>query len=272
MTNISVGIFVGETPIQSLGDSLGLTAILPLLHQKYKTQIEVATFLPEIFTNNPHISQFQKPTRKKTTIPIEACINYDCNIIKNYLSQLDLIWDDGIKPIIYLSHTEKLWAKKNLKKFSSNKKIAVCLKSSCDSRDLRYEKILSLLSNLKDDGYTLIGVGQDHKVEDNIFDISFVNKTTLREVFSIINECDLYLGVDTGLFHVAAAFDVPQVVFFRNNGCSNNHYYNTSFIDSNIKCSNLCHNGGLRECHIPNLRCMDNFNFNEYYNIIKSLL
>lgn len=277
MFNISLGVFVTmddgvRYPIRSIGDTLGLTALLPTISGKYNTQIDICTLVPEIFNNNPYVSNVHHPLMHPTDIKLEACTTYECNIIQNYSNQLGISSLINPTPKLYLSIEEQQYAKKQLQEFKDKKKIAVCLKSSADSRDLRYEKILPLLLKLKDQGYILIGVGQDLLQEDEIFDKSFINKTTLREVFSIINECDLYLGVDTGLFHVASAFNVPQVVFFRNNGCSNNQYSNTSYIDSNIKCSDMCHAPAVTNCYIPNSRCMDNFNLEYYYQTINLIL
>jgi len=89
-------------------------------------------------------------------------------------------------------------------------------------------------------------------------------------VASIINACDLFVGIDNGLFHVAAAVNVPQVIFFRNNLSSNNAYHNTYFIDSNVKCQGDCLKH-LSKCAAL-VRCMDSFDLNKYYDLIVNTL
>ena len=44
------------------------------------------------------------------------------------------------------------------------------------------------------------------------FVINLVNQTTLRETAAIIDACDIYLGGDTGLMHIAAALKKRGVV------------------------------------------------------------
>jgi len=44
--------------------------------------------------------------------------------------------------------------------------------------------------------------------------ILFVNRTSLPEFISLINKFNLYIGVDTGPFHVAAGFGIPIVAIF----------------------------------------------------------
>ncbi len=44
--------------------------------------------------------------------------------------------------------------------------------------------------------------------------ISYINKCSLKESIEIINECDMYLGANTGLMHIAAALDKPCITLY----------------------------------------------------------
>lgn len=46
--------------------------------------------------------------------------------------------------------------------------------------------------------------------------INLINKTTLRESAELLRLCDCYLGVDTGLMHIAAALKMPGIALFAN--------------------------------------------------------
>lgn len=261
-----LGVFLSNSPIRSIGDTLGLTSLVKEIYNKTGYKSTISTFLPEIFENNPYIKKTY--TGSTAELKLTPCTQYKCNIIQHYFSQVNLPVPKKIVPEIYLNEDEIAYAKVHLQKYKGNKIIAVCLNSSASSRDLKYLNILPLLEKLKKEGYILISVGKSTQPQD-IYHESFINITTLRQVFSLINECNFYLGVDTGLFHVSAALNVPQVVFFRHNQCSNNAYYNTYYLDSLTQCPSLCQTPGYAShCALPNSSCMDTFNFDEYYNLI----
>ncbi len=44
--------------------------------------------------------------------------------------------------------------------------------------------------------------------------INFIGKTTIRETAALINRCNLFIGNDSGLIHIAAACGVPIVIVF----------------------------------------------------------
>lgn len=257
----------------AIGDTLGLTAILPQLSAVTSNKINVYTNFPELFLNNPYIQTSNLLTNNYTNI--QPCLTYDCNIVSHYANQLQLQYDKKLRPELYLTEDEITYAKTELKDFNGFKKIAICLYSSADSRDLRYDTIRDLLLNIKQQFNTkLIFFGtkmpnDTHNIFDKIIVGQYANG--LRDVFALMNECCLYVGVDTGLFHAAAALNIPHVVFFRNNGCSNNQYENTYYVSSFINCPNTCYQQHLSLCNAPH-RCMDNFDLTEYYKLIVNQL
>jgi ADP-heptose:LPS heptosyltransferase len=266
----SIGVYVDSQPIRSIGDTLGVTAVLPILHSQGITEIDVVTLIPELFHNNPYVRDIISPMQVTAEAMLQACRLYECNIVSNYASQLGLS-DTNLHPEMYLTDEEAVFGMDILNTLGSGKKIGICLNSSADCRDLRYDIVKPLLQQLKDEGHKLIALGSVRH-EDDIFDLSLLGKTTLRQAASIIKGCDLYLGVDTGLFHMAAALNTPQVVFFRNKACSNNKYRSSYFADSLIECGPSCYQPSLSMCHSPHNRCMDNFDLNAYYSLTQKAL
>jgi len=266
----------------ALGDTLAITSVVRKLYELHNEKISVATMYPDIWENNPYVNDILKYTyNTHYDTNISPCRTWSCNIIENCFSQLGLKYDKDILPELYLSKSEILYAKDIFKKYTAKKKIVVCLNSSADIRDIRYDNILPLLKKLKELDCKLISISKYSSIKysnsnqivcdtESIFDEN-LNNTTLREVFSIINECDLYLGVDTGLLQAAAALNKPQVAFFTNNGCANKAYKNTQYIESNIECSSDCKTAPLSNC-MANNRCMDNFDLDMYFNLIKKIL
>lgn len=256
----------------AIGDTVCITSVLNRQYIKTGNKTELYTNFPEIFHNNPYV--ISSNFRQNFECNLQPCTVYSCNIVKYYTSQLDLPYDDLIKNKIYLTPDEINIAKYHFESFSNDKKIIVCLYSSADSKDLRYDYMIDFLLKIKKTGVKLIFFGT--KIPDdkhNIFDKTIVGEygTNLRNLFALMNECDLYIGVDTGLFHIANALEIPQIVFFRNNGCINNCYHDTFAIDSNITCPPVCCVPYLGVCHERH-RCLDNFNMDEYFNIAQKFL
>jgi len=257
----------------AIGDTIGVTASLKKIHELTGKKIDVYTRFPEVFFNNPYVSS-SNPLNPMLSTNLKGCPTYDCHIAKHYASQLGLEYDDTFRVEIFLTEEEALNAKEELKEFDGCKKVAVCLYSSADSRDVRYENVVDLLKSIKKEGVKLIffGTKAPNDVE-NLFDKIVLGQYAvgLRRVFSLIKECDMYLGVDTGLYHVAEAVDIPQVVFFRHNGCEKNSYKNTRFVHSNLKCHEACYQPCLVNC-TSNNRCMDNIDMKKYEKIAKEVL
>jgi len=251
----------------SIGDTLGLTPIIEVISRKNGELVNVDTVRPELFFNNPYVNKISN--NRISTINILPCRCVACNIVHYYGEQIGVDFPNEITPKIYLDDNEIMYGKNQMSNFDGSMKIAVSLETGFNSKNLRHDYIKPLLDKLRDDGHKLIGVGKGSDKQYD-YDISYVNNSTLREVFSIIGSCDLFLGIDSGLFHSAAALNIPQVIFFRNNQSANNKYYNTHYIDSRVKCVGECLN------HKPVcralVRCMDSFNLDEYYELIGKVL
>jgi len=75
-------------------------------------------------------------------------------------------------------------------------------------------KFLKLIDN-----ENIIVIGGNDSIEDSKYitckHINLVNKTSLMESIDLINNCNLYIGNDTGMTHVAAACKKPCIVFYK---------------------------------------------------------
>jgi ADP-heptose:LPS heptosyltransferase len=253
----------------AIGDTLGLTAILPLLSEKTNNKVNLFTKFPELFFNNPYVNTSNFLNNENTNI--KPCLIYSCNIIDYYCHQLKLNYNKELRPELYLTIDEVEKSKLKFKKIENFKKIAVCLYGSNDGKNLRYDNVKDFLLQIKKEcNVKLIFFGTESPEDTyNIFDEFVVGEygKNLRNVFSLINECSLYIGVDTGLFHVAASLNIPQIVFFRNNGCSNNSYINTYSMQSFVNCPEQCYKQHLIECNASK-RCMDNFDLAKYTQFV----
>lgn len=100
-------------------------------------------------------------------------------------------------------------------------KIVLSISSGSPKREWLAEKFIELIKELapfKNIAWVIVGAGERavtnaREIEKVCpFVINLVNQTTLREIAAIIDACDIYLGGDTGLMHIAAALKKKGVV------------------------------------------------------------
>jgi hypothetical protein len=272
MGDISIGMAFNNPDrlCTSVGDTLCISAVLEKLYEEKKERFIMSTLpqLYDLWVNNPFVKSIN--SNVYPMINMIPCRQVPCNIVHYYAMQLNMVLPEPLVPKIYLTDNEIEWGKSQLREFEGHKKIVLCTETGVDGKNLRPNYIAPLLNKLKERGYKLIRVGVGHQDTYAGYDKSFYNRTNLRQAFCIMNACDLFVGIDCGLFHAAAALNLPQVIFFRNNLSSNNAYHNTRFINSKIKCQGDCLN------HIAYckglMRCMDSFNLNDYFILINKCM
>jgi lipopolysaccharide core biosynthesis protein len=99
-------------------------------------------------------------------------------------------------------------------------KIVLSISSGSPKREWPAEKFIELVKELTpfNIAWVIVGAGERavtnaRKIEEACpFVANLVNQTTLRETAAIIDACDIYLGGDTGLMHIAAALKKTGVV------------------------------------------------------------
>lgn len=102
--------------------------------------------------------------------------------------------------------------------------------------------------------------------------VNYVGKTSIRESISLISQCDLVFGVDTGMQHVAAALGVPTVsVFGPTNPKTHGAYAeNASFIVNPEVCEYQYCYGTKWYVDCPNKRiCLKSITAGQVFHAIK---
>ena len=83
------------------------------------------------------------------------------------------------------------------------------------SKELYAEAIRKILKNIPQATIVLLGtseMAEDAKyIETNSKIVNLVGKTSLYELMSVISKLSVYIGVDTGPTHIAAAYGIPMV-------------------------------------------------------------
>jgi GT2 family glycosyltransferase len=143
-------------------------------------------------------------------------------------------------PKLYLSREEILLAKHETLRGLT---IGVALESAAPARDwYEIESLIDILRENKRDIHTSVEI-INHKLlvfakekpkwfnlEENE-EVSFYFGRDLRNVTTLIGECDLFIGPDTGLSHIAAALDIPTIWLFTHiDGKIRTRNYRNSFV------------------------------------------
>lgn len=144
--------------------------------------------------------------------------NCDCDLLRACGIPLK---DEDTRMEYWLSSTEREIAARNMMPFAAGKKwktlVVVGIVSSVPSRGYSPEGYRWLFHQLPDVGFVILG-GKDAGAAareaaegcNNVLD--FTGKTTIPGAAAMVEQCDAYLGSDTGLMHFAAAFGKPCVL------------------------------------------------------------
>lgn len=134
----------------------------------------------------------------------------------------------------------------------------------------QWQKVVDWCKGL---GYCTIEIG-DHgyvnrrpRTELLDVDIQLEGRTNLREVATVLRLSNLYVGVDTGLFHIAAGVGTPQVVLFRSDNSKLNGYRTTVPVEHHEPCAQNCHDS----CAHPEGPCVSKIPPEEIIKAIESI-
>jgi heptosyltransferase-1 len=133
----------------------------------------------------------------------------------------------------------------------------------------RFAELIRLLSQISNIQIILVGTPEDRETEDYILKhasspvISLLGKLTLRELKLIIARSFLFIGVDSGPMHIAAATSTPLVALFGPNLSAINSPWkaNAVVIEKNLDCRPC----DQRNCIHKDIRCLRNITPEEVY-------
>lgn len=102
--------------------------------------------------------------------------------------------------------------------------------------------------------------------------INFINKTTIMESAALINECDLVIGGDTGMLHIADALGKNTLTIF---GPTDPYLVGpysekSTYINLNLECQYCYGTNRLYEC--TDRKCLTGITVDHIYNRINGIL
>ena len=229
-----------------LGDELAMTALVREHHRDYPDEMIriVDSGRWELWEHNPNINRGNADNGKRVRLEPLKC-TAPGSLPRKYAVQLAercgpvvTIQDDT--PEVFLKPADYV-ATRGVPPDG----IAVDPWAFSESRRWSYTRFVELCRRLLDAGYEVYEVGK--RARQNVelatplpCTRSFFGALALRETAALLTRCSLYIGNDSGLFHLAAAVGVPQVVTFGAWRGAERAYASTTVVEAPSPCARTC--------------------------------
>jgi len=223
---------VGVNRAGALGDVLLTTGLIRKLKKKFPNyDIHVATGCGAVFKNNPNISRLVRSRDQ---------------LVGNIIFDLDLVYEKSPKmPIVEAYHRsvfgdgdlvsdtqpemfpdendEKSLMEKLPPRFLIPPVAVVHMGVGWPNRTWQRQKWLRVIDHLvsKDVRIAVVGKAGDFKPETKNNVLNLTNKLSIHEIMILIQKSNVFIGMDTGLLHIASCTDTPLVGLFT---CANPIY------------------------------------------------
>jgi ADP-heptose:LPS heptosyltransferase len=236
-----------------LGDTV---ALVPVLEEWRKTHPEEVFYTKTdhwqqaVFKGHPAIEQGTRRTREVWTFNAISGPAYPGNMPQFYAAQKGM-WLEDPTPSMWLSNKEIEDAKGSILGLRLDSRfrgiVAISPQAGWPTRVWPLERFRELVGRLTREGLGVIEVGSSSPtpVKKTVLGTldahaSFYDALSIRETAALIAECDLYIGNDSGLAHVAAAVGIPQVVIYGIIPWFQRAYWNTTPVISRKRCAGGC--------------------------------
>lgn len=198
------------------------------------------------------------------------------------------------KPFLKIDHTTAAVIKEKIKLPDNNKLIGLCVGTNPSIKKIGFKKIcldakqwgmgkfIDLADKLMEDKYDVILIGGKKeeaeiqpylkKVKDNPRLINFINSATIMESAALAGKCELVIGCDTGIMHIADALGVKTLTIF---GPTNPKLYGAysdkaEYLTLNIECQ-YCH-GTVKLVECTDRICLSNITVQQVYGKAREIL
>lgn len=205
-----------------MGDVLWMEPIIAELSKKYRKIIVVSRF-NELFDNYPAKNvqfKYDLSIFEKLLYHFERIINisiwfvdlemaYENNPIKHFLhayQEKAKLPELNVYPAFFLTEKEK-------NDFMDYDKYAVLHITALAPKN--YRKIYGInwndiVQHLTNVGYKIIIIGSLSNTANNVVEFH----GNIRQLISLIYNCNLFIGLDSGPSHIAVAINKPSIIFF----------------------------------------------------------
>lgn len=239
----------------NIGDAIWLTGLIREFRRAHPRE-RIAVEAPgkeELFLNNPYLEggteeRFPTVLHLSPQDPVGESIG---NGVVSYCMQAHV---DAYEttPEIWLTPAEIAEGAKIVPR--GRRSIAIDTWAMWPSRRWPIENFALLASRLMASGQTVIEIGKD--IADDLGNRSVVripshlnlfNRLSLRQAASVLAACDLFIGNDSGMLHLAAAVGTPQVGIFSVKPWYSRAYPSTYPVFRAKRCPPMC---GIECCQV----------------------
>lgn len=233
-----------------LGDLLMLSPALKELSKKYKVILQIPKQFIPIFSNEHYLEniislKIPAPKTNKVFDLSDYEFNYEQIFQPEITKTKQKLFAEALnvevtnqKPIITLTNKEKKWVTEFLKNKTHNnqKVIVIGPKSANIERDWPLTKWKQLIKKLKKYNFTLMIADLELNWKDS--EIFFFNHHSIRELFALVSKSNFVLCQDSGLLHIAGAFEIPNFsIFGPTNPKLRSIYKNSYSLKLDLPCS-----------------------------------
>jgi len=130
--------------------------------------------------------------------------------------EADVPAPEELRPCVFLSPEEKLWAQEKLAALKEKGKALVALHpfATHSAKSWPMDVWMQFASMLRENGIRYFWVGRGEGLPDAEASRSFVNETSLRELCALLEAADVLVTGDSGPMHLATAVQTPALAMF----------------------------------------------------------
>lgn len=241
-----------------LGDNIAVTALVRSYHKHNPDEIilPATNSQEQIFLWNPNVGKGKRENGVVWTLHPLLDENYG-SLPASYAKQVGVPMVDTT-PEIFLAEEEIAEARHMLSDYLEHKVIVACDPwATWPSRRWPLRYYIELVEMIKKRGMAVLELG---KIQPQPTDVvralkgpdedqrtwripatfTLHNQLQLRQTAAVLALCDLFVGNDSGLFHMAAAVGTPQVIFFSVKPWYCRSYWNTVPLHARRLCDGRC--------------------------------
>lgn len=264
----------------TFGDVVTLTALLPLLHEKYDNiKIIIKSYYPEIFFFNPYCDNYffgQEPkfAIKLTTKPDHS--SRKLHIVDVLADRLDIktpVLDK--RPRLFIQQYERELLFRKFPILHGTSYIIIAPFSRWQSKNWALDKWEKLVESIKlNFNIEIIQLGSTSEpLINNVLDLR--GKTSIRESGIILEKAKLIISVDNGVHHLAVALRKKCITLFGPLLAKNIMYDNYTIPIQNNSVCHGCYNDIEKPpdyvpvfCPINTNECMQEISVKTVINIV----